>query len=122
MPKILSLVTFDPESDFYRGHFPGDPITPGVLLLESMAQVSVVALGIYLASRTRSAEEIRNVLSVFSDAQVDFTGIVRPDERVLITGELVFQRRGKIRSKVSMCREDGTEVCSGVVSGMEVAR
>ena len=37
-----------PMLDFYRGHFPGNPITPGVILVETMAQAGVVAFGIYL--------------------------------------------------------------------------
>jgi 3-hydroxyacyl-[acyl-carrier-protein] dehydratase len=45
---IVSRYTFRPGADFYRGHFPGNPITPGVLLIEAMAQTGVVALGIYL--------------------------------------------------------------------------
>ena len=42
---IVARYRFRPDADFYRGHFPGDPITPGVILLESLAQVGVVALG-----------------------------------------------------------------------------
>ena len=45
---IVAQYRFRPDADFYRGHFPGDPITPGVILLESLAQVGVVALGIYI--------------------------------------------------------------------------
>ena len=45
---IVARYRFRADADFYRGHFPGDPITPGVILLESLAQVGVVALGIYI--------------------------------------------------------------------------
>ena len=52
---IVARYTFRPEADFYRGHFPGNPITPGVLLIESMAQTGVVALGIYLVARQKGS-------------------------------------------------------------------
>ena len=45
---IVARYTFRPDADFYRGHFPGNPITPGVILTETMAQAGVVAFGIYL--------------------------------------------------------------------------
>ena len=44
---IVARYTFRRDADFYRGHFPGNPITPGVLLIEAMAQTGVVALGIH---------------------------------------------------------------------------
>ena len=45
---IVASYRFPEDSDFYRGHFPGNLITPGVILVEAMAQAGVVAQGIYL--------------------------------------------------------------------------
>ena len=81
---IVARYTFRPEADFYRGHFPGNPITPGVLLIEAMAQTGVVALGIYLVARERGVEEVRRVLTVFTDVTAEFTGVVRPGDTVTI--------------------------------------
>lgn len=119
---IVAAHRFPADADFYRGHFPGDPITPGVLLVESMAQAGVVALGIYLVARESSLDEAKRLLSVFTDATVEFSGIVRPGERVVIHGRKVFFRRRKLRAETEMRLEDGTLVCAGTLSGMGVAR
>lgn len=107
-------------ADFYRGHFPGNPVTPGVLLVESMAQAGVVALGLYLVARDPSLLPADRTLIAFTDANVEFSGLVRPGERVEIRGRKNFFRHGKIRAEVEMRREDGSLVCSGVLSGMAV--
>ena len=119
---IVASYRFDEGADFYRGHFPGNPITPGVILVESMAQAGVVALGLYLCALELPAEELEKLVTVFTDAQVEFTGSVRPGERVFTTGRKVFFRRWKLRSEVEMRRDDGTVVCAGVLSGMGVPR
>ena len=59
---IVARYRFREDADFYRGHFPGNPITPGVILVETMAQAGVVALGLYLCALERSPEEILEVL------------------------------------------------------------
>lgn len=117
---IVARYRFRPDADFYRGHFPGNPVTPGVILLESMAQVSVVALGIHLFGLKGGMEEVRKRIALFTDAEVEFGGLVKPGERVTITGQKVFFRRGKIRSEADMRLDDGTIVCSGTISGMGV--
>ena len=119
---IVAAYTFRPDLDFYRGHFPGRPITPGVILVEAMAQAGVVGLGIHLLSREMGPEEAEKYTTLFSDATVEFSGIVEPGTRVVTTGRKVFFRRRKLRSEVEMRREDGTVVCSGTLSGVGVPR
>ncbi len=119
---IVARYTFSPEHDFYRGHFPGNPITPGVILVETMAQAGVVAFGIYLYARQTSREEVAKLLTVFTDANVEFSGTVRPGDRVRTTGRVKFFRRRKLRASVEMTLDDGTLVCSGELSGMGVPR
>jgi 3-hydroxyacyl-[acyl-carrier-protein] dehydratase len=119
---IVASYTFTPEHDFYRGHFPGNPITPGVILTETMAQTGVVAFGIYLYALQTSREEVGKLLTVFTDANVEFTGTVKPGDRVETTGRIKFFRRKKLRASVEMKLDDGTVVCSGELSGMGVPK
>src|SRR5207249_8212145 len=120
---IVAAYRFPADADFYRGHFPGNPITPGVLLLEAMAQAGVVAHGIYLLA-LRQAQGERDgeppLLALFTQATVEFTGIVRPGQRVLIRGRKLLFRRRVLRSVVEMALEDGTVVCYATLSGMGV--
>ncbi len=117
---IVARYRFRPESDFYRGHFPGNPVTPGVILLETMAQAGVVALGIYLVSR-ESPDDLGKLVTLFTDANVEFSGVVHPGETVTVRAEKVFFRRRKLRSRVEMRSGEGVVVCSGEISGMGVA-
>ena len=119
---IVATYTFREDQDFYRGHFPGNPVTPGVILVETMAQAGVVALGLYLASRELPREEFEKLVTVFTDADVEFSGSVYPGDRVTCVGRKVFFRRRKLRSEVELRLDDGSVVCSGVLSGMGVAQ
>jgi 3-hydroxyacyl-[acyl-carrier-protein] dehydratase len=117
---IVATYRFRPDEVFYRGHFPGKPITPGVILLEAMAQTGVVAFGIYLASQQLTLEQIRETLTVFTEAQVEFTGMVKPGDRVTIRAKKVYFRRLKLKAEVEMTLDDGTVVCSGTIAGIGV--
>ncbi len=119
---IVACFTFRHDHDFYRGHFPGRPVTPGVILLESLAQVGVVGLGLYQIARDQGRDAVLDALALFTDANVEFTGLVSPGDRVTIRADKVFFRRGKIRSEAEMTLEDGAVVCSGTISGMGVPR
>src|SRR3972149_3318919 len=69
--SIVGAYRFREDEYFYRGHFPGRPITPGVLLIETMAQTGVVALGLYLTmlQGQTSLREAGKMITLFTIAE-----------------------------------------------------
>ncbi len=96
---IVGVYRFRSDEYFYRGHFPGLPITPGVILIETMAQTGVVAFGLYLSLlRGKGEKRIEDPVTLFTLAEnVEFTGVVRPGERVVVTGRKVYFRGNQIK-------------------------
>jgi 3-hydroxyacyl-[acyl-carrier-protein] dehydratase len=120
--RAVGEYTFRPDEAFYEGHFPGDPVTPGVILLEAMCQTGLVALGIYLLGLEAPRAEVERTVTLFTDSEVEFARVVRPGATVRIDAERVFWRRRKLRSSVRLSLADGTPVATGTVSGMGVSR
>ena len=121
--QIVGAYRFREDEYFYRGHFPGYPITPGVILIETMAQVGVVAFGIYLLSRQKNMRPgaMQLPISLFSLADgIEFKQIVKPEERVIVKAKKIYFRKITIKASVSMEKENGEMVCSGELSGVGV--
>ncbi|MEM6802712.1 MAG: 3-hydroxyacyl-ACP dehydratase FabZ family protein [Bacteroidota bacterium] len=106
---------FEKGLAFYTGHFPGNPITPGVILIECMAQIGLVSLGIFLSGAYKTKEDIP---FAFTSSEVEFYKAVLPGEKVFVESEKIYYRLGKLKCKVSMNNEQGERVCKGILSGM----
>lgn len=117
---ITASYRFKKNESFYEGHFPGNPITPGVILLEAAAQAAVVAYGIYITAKQMPEAEVKQILTLFTDAEVEFSGVVKPGDKIIVSSKKVYFRRLKLKSSFQMTLEDGTMVCSGTLSGMGV--
>ena len=109
---VKGTFTFDEKLDFYKGHFKDRPITPGVILIETMAQIGLVCLGIYLTLN----EDVSQI--AFSSSEVEFLKPVYPNEKVIVISEKVYFRFGKLKCKVRMIDSKNEEVCSGTLSGI----
>jgi 3-hydroxyacyl-[acyl-carrier-protein] dehydratase len=112
--------TFKENEFFYKGHFKGNPITPGVILTETMAQIGVVCLGIYLL-KDEISSELKPQIALTSN-QVDFYLAVFPNEKVTVISEKEYFRFNKLKCKVKMMNSKNELVCRGTISGMIIAK
>ncbi|MEC4005095.1 FabA/FabZ family ACP-dehydratase [Flavobacterium sp. SUN052] len=113
---VEGTFTFDSSLNFYKGHFKDNPITPGVILIETMAQIGVVCLGIFLLGNNFNA----NTKIALTSSEVEFLKPVFPSEKVIVISEKVYFRFGKLKCKVRMINDKGIDVCRGTISGMIV--
>jgi 3-hydroxyacyl-[acyl-carrier-protein] dehydratase len=74
--------TFRAEDFFYAGHYPGNPITPGVILCEAAFQAAAVFLVRKLVAQGHSATGLTPVLSRIGEAK--FKRMVKPGDTVEI--------------------------------------
>jgi len=81
---LVSRRTFRADEDFYRGHYPGAPITPGVLLCEAVFQTGAL----YLARRMAGAGRPNGVPLLAKINDVRFRNSVFPGETVTIEVKL----------------------------------
>ncbi|PBI87921.1 3-hydroxyacyl-[acyl-carrier-protein] dehydratase FabZ [Flavobacterium sp. ACN2] len=115
---VTGTYTFKENLDFYKGHFKDNPVTPGVILTETMAQIGMVCLGIFLLGN----ELGENTVIAFTSADMEFLKPVYPNEKVTVTSEKLFFRFGKLKCNAVMKNEAGQEVCRGVLAGMITKR
>ncbi|MDP3561681.1 MAG: 3-hydroxyacyl-ACP dehydratase FabZ [Legionellaceae bacterium] len=74
---------------FFMGHFPGNPIMPGVLMLESLAQASAI-----LSNLSRTAKEGHEFLYFFAGIDnAKFKQVVTPGDQLRLEVKLVGQKR-----------------------------
>ena len=110
--------TFNENLDFYKGHFKDNPVTPGVILTEVMAQIGLVCLGIFLLNDKLNKETLIALTSI----DIEFLKPVFPKEKVIVISKKVYFRFGKLKCKVIMKNEKGEEVCNGMISGMIISK
>jgi 3-hydroxyacyl-[acyl-carrier-protein] dehydratase len=111
---VEGCYTFDENLDFYKGHFKDNPITPGVILTEVMAQIGVVCLGIFLLNDTINKE----TSIALTSTNIEYLKVVFPNEKVTVVSEKIYFRFGKLKCKVTMKNEKEEVVCKGEIAGM----
>lgn len=89
--RIVAFKNLTYNEPFFQGHFPNDPIMPGVLQLEAMAQAGGI-----LVNKAFSLEG--RVAYFLAVDKARFRRVVRPGDQIRI--EVLFQRARMGMSKV----------------------
>lgn len=113
---VTGHYTFKVDEWFYEGHFKNNPLTPGVILTECMAQIGLVCLGIYLLKEEIDVSAKPQI--ALTSHQMDFYLPVLPNEKVTVISEKEVFRFNKLKCKVKLINEKGDLVCRGFISGM----
>lgn len=109
--RVRGSMVFPPGHPIFENHLPGEPLVPGVILIEALAQVAGIAL------MDPQGSPIRGYLAEVN--QVRFLRLVRPDEQLELEAELeqAFGEfaRFSVRAKVDTeTAAQGTITLAGV--------
>jgi 3-hydroxyacyl-[acyl-carrier-protein] dehydratase len=100
--------TWRAEEDFYKGHYPGAPITPGVLLCESVFQAAACFMA--LKARAAGGKPGEGVPLIAKISDVRFRSPVYPGETVMIEVKQNDALGGFTMLSGNIKKADGTRV------------
>ncbi|HYV97415.1 MAG TPA: UDP-3-O-acyl-N-acetylglucosamine deacetylase [Gemmatimonadaceae bacterium] len=109
--RIVGIKNVTINEPFFQGHFPGDPIMPGVLIIEAMAQVG----GMLFVGSVEGAA--RKVVYFMSLDNVKFRRPVRPGDQLRFEIDLV-QVRGNVCRIAGVAKVDGKVVAEAEMAAM----
>ena len=75
--RVVAIKNITGKEDFFKGHFPGNPIMPGVLIIEAMAQAAII-----LASTILPKEEGKKYIYYLAKSNVRFLKPVFPKAKL----------------------------------------
>lgn len=117
---IVATYRFREDAFFYAGHFPAAPITPGVIVLEAMAQCGLALHGLYLLAMEVPRQELSCYRTMFTNAQIEWCAGVYPGDSIVTRGEVLTFRRRRMRVRVESRNDREQVVAYGEIAGMGV--
>ncbi len=106
--KCIAIKNVTANEPFFQGHFPGNPIMPGVLMIEALAQTSGIAVAML--------DENKNKLGLFTGiSSMKIRKQVVPGDVLRLEAEIMVFKRGLAKVKVS-ATVDGQKAAEGEIS------
>src|SRR5471030_1397691 len=118
--EVRGEYTLKQDSFFYEDHFEGNPVTPGVIITEIMAQIGLVVLGIFLVLKEadHNFTDENSVYPLLTSTDVSFYKMVLPGQKVVVVSKKQYFRFGKLKCYVEMLDSEQELVAKGTFSGI----
>ena len=108
--KIHCKKNNSPDEDYFKGHFPNNPVMPGVIILEALAQASGI-----LGFKTMNKTPEEGSIYVFAGVdKVRFRKRVGPEDVIHLYSEVINEKKGiwKFETRAEV---DGDLVCTATI-------
>lgn len=127
--KVIGYYTPKEDAFFYKDHFPGNPVTPGAILAEIMAQIGLVVLGIYLIvpaagqaaptpGQAAPASAAAPIYPLLTSTEVSFLKMALPGQKITVISHKEYFRFDKLKCRVEAQDAAGERIAKGVFSGI----
>jgi len=118
--EVRGEYTLKEDAFFYEDHFAGNPVTPGVIITEIMAQIGLVVLGIFLILKETEFNftEDDSLFPLLTSTDVSFYKMVLPGQTVMVVSKKQYFRFGKLKCYVEMLDSSKELVAKGMFSGI----
>ena len=99
--RALGVKNISANEPFFQGHFPGNPVMPGVLIIEALAQTAGIAVAI--------KDENRGKLGLFASVEsIKFKRQVVPGDILMLEADITNFKLGFAKAKVRATVEGDT--------------
>ncbi len=118
--RVIAIKNIAQNDPFIQGHFPGNPIFPGVLIIEALAQASgcawvicdMIEQGIEPENFITGVKDVLKLATILAESKIKHTSPVFPGDQIELESVLEFRRADMCRCKVC-ATVDGREVSKG---------
>jgi len=105
--KAVGIKNVTANEPFFQGHFPGNPIMPGVLIVEALAQTAGIAVAVQ--------EDNKGKLGLFAGIEsMKFKRQVVPGDTLKLEAEIIIMKMGVAKAKVK-ATVDGQTAAEGEI-------
>ncbi len=110
LKQVVGIKNVSINEPFFQGHFPDEPVMPGVLIIEAMGQVAAVLLKL----QPEMQDNKRHIVYVTVVDKVKFRRPVKPGDQLRTVATLV-KRRGNIAKFKFIATVDGDIAAEGLM-------
>jgi 3-hydroxyacyl-[acyl-carrier-protein] dehydratase len=91
---ITTQIRIDPDEPFFRGHYPGNPVVPGVLVCEAIFQSGALLVANIIQNAPATGEATRGIPVLTRIREAKFKKMVLPGDLLEIEAKLIEKLGG----------------------------